>query len=130
MRTILIALLMTFATQAGAEKVLYCLEDLGTGFFLKDGRWQSSSFTTERFAARFENNYSKLELFGDSYQCAVPWGISRSQRVCTHEYDVGWTFIYGIETQKFIWVECSAASYTGSADTDTCSVYLGKCESF
>ena len=129
MRTILIALLMTLATQAGAEKVLYCFDDLGTGFYNEDSRWKSSNFNLERHIARFNNDHSELKFNEANYQCVVPWENNNNQRVCTHEYDMGWTVIYGIETQKFIRIQCSAASYTND-ETDTCSVYIGKCESF
>ena len=77
---------------------------------------------------RFNGDYSEMILGDLNFKCAVPWS-EYEQRVCTHEYNYGATFIFGIETRKYIFMECSAASYSNNK-TDSSSVYIGKCESF
>ena len=63
MRAALVALMLMFGSQAGAENVLYCSTEanLATGFSKQDGQWRTYKFPDKRFSLKEIGNFSSVE---------------------------------------------------------------------
>ena len=64
MPALLVALLLMFGSQAGADNVLYCstAANLATGFVNEDGKWRTAKFFEERFTVKEGGNFSSVEF--------------------------------------------------------------------
>ena len=74
MRALLVALMLMFGSQAGAEDVFYCSSNanLATGFSKQDGQWRTYKFPDRRFSAKKIGNFSSLKINDDMFSCQRP----------------------------------------------------------
>ena len=131
MRATLIALLLMFGSQAGADNVLYCstAPNLATGFINEDEKWRTGNFFEDRFSVKEVGNFSSVKINDDMFSCQRPLqDIQPHSITCHSEY--GYVFNYDQRTKKFIFISCSVFSYVHPTYTDTCVIYGGSCEDF
>ena len=131
MRAALVALMLMFGSQAGAENVLYCSTEanLATGFSKQDGQWRTYKFPDKRFSLKEIGNFSSIEIEDDMFSCQRPSKDFQPDGITCHS-KAGYTFHYDQRTKKFIYISCSIFSYTHPTFTDTCIIYAGSCEDF
>ena len=66
MRALLVALLLTIGSQAGAATILYCstAHNLATGIVNDDGQWRTGRFREERFSVNEIEDFSSVQIKG------------------------------------------------------------------
>ena len=86
MRAILTALMLTVASQAWADNVLYCstAANLATGLAEDNGRWRTYKFQDIRFSIKETGNFSSVELEEIKFSCHRPHDSERGAITCHH----------------------------------------------
>ena len=75
MRAAIIAIMLMFGSQAGAENVLYCstAPNLATGIVNEDGKWRTGRFREERFSLKEVGNFSSVIIDNTVFSCGRPF---------------------------------------------------------
>ena len=89
MRALLVALMLTIGSQAGAENILYCstAHNLATGIVNDDGQWRTGRFREERFSVNEIEDFSSVQIKGtvvnelEEFSCNRPWIYSNPEGV-------------------------------------------------
>ena len=137
----LLLFLFTFglliSTSATAEIVLYCNDELATGFTKKNGNgiWRTTNFNLERYTIKFSDDYSEVkgvDTLGAKYswQCTNILNNEKYNTVrCISDLNDGESFTYHKNTKRFI---ISRGAIFGFIDngTDDNGIKAGTCQKF
>lgn len=127
---LLICLFSPFAL--AEEKVLYCVDELGTGFHQTDDGYKSAGFKPERFTAKL-NGYTQVELSNTDhpYQCFLVGFVGEGNpMVCKSQRgSITDSFTLDIESYRYSRTALSYGAFpTNAGDTEI--IYIGRCEEF
>jgi hypothetical protein len=122
-------------TQVKAETILYCQDELATGFHKKDGSWTAASFKKKRHTIKFNDSFTILKgLYNDNYgpmECTAPFDAKPYFLVCADNWGPLTVFTYNQTTRRYVTTQLSGSGYTDIQDNpDTESLYAGTCTSF
>ena len=136
MRIIIGLLAILWVAPAKAEIVLYCQDELATGF-IKDKntkQWEEGSFVKERYTIKFSKDYktlSGLHIPQSStpipMKCHQPYNHLPDQIIC-NEYS-GFSFRYHTKKMRFVFVQAGIFGFVKNL-TDTDSIRAGTCKKF
>lgn len=118
------------SNHSNADHVLYCQEELTTGFVNKDGSWRSAEFNKSRYTIKFKNDYSTLEgLSNKRFSCSTAYPQHPDSLVCTGEYGSE-NFIFNKKTKRFLYAYISPIGGYVDKGKDTENFSVGTCEKF
>ena len=114
-----------------AEIVLYCQDELATGFFKEGGEWRSGNFKPSRYTVKFNDEYSRAEgLSATPMECTISYPTQVPEVVfCVHVWGSHEVFVYNKKNKKFTFYTGGVASFITNGD-DTLLLEAGTCESF
>ena len=129
MRIIIGLLAILWVAPAKAEIVLYCQDELATGFAKdKDTKqWEEGSFVKERHTIKFSKDYKTLSGLKWPMKCHQPFSHLPDQITC-NEYS-GFSFHYHTKKMRFVYVRSSTSGFVKNS-TDTDSISAGTCKKF
>jgi hypothetical protein len=115
-----------------AEIVLFCQDELATGFLKKGGKWQSGNFELKRHTVKFNDDFTLVYgLTAEPMECVIPFPGSSPNRVhCVHLWGFHETFAYDKKNTRYTFVNYSAGYVKSGDNPDTDVMYAGTCESF
>ena len=74
----LLLLLLLIPNLVLAENVLYCKDEIATGFIKENGSWRTGNFQLLRHTIKFNDDYSALDMGGNpqfsKMTCKRPYG--------------------------------------------------------
>jgi|TARA_B110001469_G_C9509356_1_gene253963 hypothetical protein len=132
----LLVCILTFgiliATPTKAEIVLYCQDELATGFSKQGGEWRSGKFKLLRHTVKFNDDFTRASgLTLKPMECVIPLPNSSPNRVhCVHLWGAHETFAYDKKNTRYTFVNMVAGYVRGGDNPDTDVMYSGTCESF
>ena len=82
-KLLLLLFLMLVSLGSYGEKVLYCSDNLATGFFKENGHWSSGNFTLKKWTIKFNQDYSLLSGLkgGRDWNCFNSYGNTDGKMV-------------------------------------------------
>jgi hypothetical protein len=134
----LLLFLFTFglliSTSSTAEIVLYCNDEMATGFTKENGNgiWRKGNFTLDRYTIRFSDDYSEVKGLDSSrvWQCKDSFQTKKYNTViCSSNFDAGEMFTYNKNTQRFVFVKGTAFGFVANG-VDTDIISGGTCQKF
>ena len=123
---------VSFSSILKAEIVLYCQEELLTGF-LKDGEnWRTINFKKERYTIKFNNDYSELYGLDESrpYICSSAYTHAPDALACLSGFFNGQSFIFNKRTKRFVFSFSKLNAGYDIDGTDTDTMTIGTCKIF
>ena len=113
------------------DVVLYCQEELNTGFISKNQKWSITKFNLLRHTIKFSNNYDELIGFTEqNWNCLDSYDNKDfNSVVCIAPYQNGKSFTYDKNTKRFILVKGTTDGYIDQS-SDTNSMSAGTCKKF
>ena len=120
------------SNHSNADHVLYCQEELNTGFRNDEGSWRVANFNPQRFTIKFKNDYSTLEGLRENniFSCSPTYGTIFLDSLTCRARFAGETFLFNKKNKKF---QYSSPSPYGGYDvngTDSENFSVGTCEKF
>ena len=110
--------------------VLYCQDEVSTGFIKKNQSWKQSAFIVKRYTIKFNDDYSSLSLdeVNVNLPCEYAFGIDDfNTLVCSS--DDGMNFIYDFVKKRYVFNKSSIFGYIKEGpDSDYMSI--GTCQNF
>jgi hypothetical protein len=130
-RILLTLALLLCAPIAKAELVLYCQDELATGFAEVDGSWKETSFKPYRWTIRFNDTFTQLNLNDRRWTCETYAFVDQS-RCWSKGLGEGHIFMIHRETLRYQYLLLSPRGWLRSSDVGgrTESMYVGTCETF
>lgn len=132
-------------SSAYADNVLYCSEEIATGFKSTDGRWKTSDYVKERYTLKFNDDFSKLEKGLDIFECRAAYSANFEPNLitCFHSAQYGSAedrtvypfgglpkfFYFDKSTLKFVFADVSTDGFVRDG-RDSDNLNAGKCETF
>jgi hypothetical protein len=116
------------------EVVLYCTDELSTGFKYKNNKWSEVSFVRKRHTIKFNDDYSKL--MGITYldwDCTDTYADKSYNSIfCVAPYENGRTFSYHKDTKRYILIDGTTDGYIEnvSGEKGTDNFRAGSCQNF
>ncbi len=134
MRIIIGLLAILWVAPAKAEIVLYCQDELATGF-AKDKdtkRWKKRNFVKERYTIKFSKDYKTLSGLVESsvprpMKCHQAYNHLPDQIICNEK--AGFSFRYHTKKMRFVYVHSTISGFVDNT-TDTDSISAGTCKNF
>ena len=126
----ILLLLLLIPNLVMAENVLYCQDELHTGFSNENGVWKETTFKKLRHTIKFNDDYTFLE--GVSYRpmsCSKPFDHKSDYIACVNSLGSHETFSYNTLTKRFLYSNISSGGYAANG-ADTESLSAGTCETF
>jgi hypothetical protein len=125
MRTILIALLMTLATQVGAQEKFFCIDELSFGAQKQSSNWDIVDFEKQAFTIEISDDKKTVIGFyrDEIYYCKEPY-YDIPILNCVDEFNedkVSFNYV----DRRYSYVHCGGFSYAWGGDD--CGVQLGVC---
>jgi hypothetical protein len=126
---LLFSILISFNSYG--DIVLYCQEELKTGFISNNQKWSIVKFDLERHTIKFSNNYSELMGFThQNWNCLDSYDTKEyNSIVCIAPYQNGKSFAYDKNTKRFILVGGTTDGYIDKS-SDTNAMSAGTCKEF
>ena len=130
-------------TNVVADKVMYCSEEISTGFIEDEGAYRDGTFQLDRYAIKVTDDYDEITIDDLIFDCRPSFdsNFDPHRITCFHDaaiseegnrIDYGGLpqlFFYNSETNRFIYVNVSTHGYTNNGP-DTESMSAGICEDF
>ena len=125
--------IISSAAATKADQILYCTDELSTGFIKKDGGWRITNFTLDRFTLKVEGDFEALIHGGDRFSCFEEWVFSGdSPIVCNNDVHKSSSITIDKDSLRYVRTETFGFGFVSSKldlpDTD--SISAGTCEAF
>ena len=124
----LLLLLLLIPNFVLAENVLYCKDEIATGFSKENGRWITGNFVLLRHTIKFNDDYTALDMGEVRMTCRRPMSWKPEHIVCSDI--LGFEhFSYNQDTKRYVkTIQGSGGYVLDGPDTDT--MQAGSCEKF
>ena len=130
---VIFCVLLVSTEKVYSEEVLYCTDELGTGFSKKSGDWKETSFKTGRFTVKILGDFLGLQLDEDKFSC-FDGGTFEGYHpiICNSELKYStYSFNFDKNTLRYVRTRISIGGYASTNPTpDTDGIFAGKCEQF
>ena len=114
-------------------QVLYCTDEISTGFIKTDGEWKVTKFVLKRHTIKFDNSFKSVKFKDFNYDCSQ----SGEKNIISCIGYIGdrnnnpTLFSYNKLHQRYHWVSPILYSYVyNEIYSDTAAMTAGKCEKF
>ena len=123
---------LSLSTILKAETVLYCKEELSTGFIKENGVWVERRFKNNRYTLKFNEQFSKLLGLSETpLECVWAYDTKNyDSLVCKSKFADGNFFNYNTKTKKFIYSQSTIWGYISDQFDDTNTISVGSCQNF
>ena len=122
------------AAAAKADQILYCTDELATGFIKENGGWRITNFTLDRFTLKVEGDFEALIYDGDKYSCVYDWRIvvDEWRIVCNHDIFKSSSITMDKDSLRYVLTNTFGFGFASSKldRPDTDSIHAGTCETF
>ena len=121
------------AAAAKADQILYCTDELSTGFIKKDGGWRITNFTLDRFTLKVEGDFEALIHGGDRFSCVERWAFSGDSPIfCNNDVHKSSSITMDKDSLRYVLTETFGFGFVSSKldRPDTDSISAGTCETF
>ena len=127
-------LCLGFISPASADMVLFCVDEIATGFISDSNGWRKGNFKPERFSIKIEGDWDTLVHEGVSFNCNGPIEFKGSfPKVCKSTNSTASdSFNIDKYSLRYVRTQISVAGYASRLrdEPDTDQIYAGKCEKF
>ena len=126
---LLFSILISF--NSFGDIVLYCQEELATGFHSSNQQWTTINFNKERHTIKFSDDYSELMGLSElNWNCQDAYlRKALNTAVCIAPYQNGKSFSYNKNTNRFIYIYGTVHGYI-KKDLDNNHMSAGTCKEF
>ena len=124
-KVLLILSLLLFSPAAKAEVVLYCQDELATGFVLRE-TWTESNFKHARMTLKFDDAFTEVKWSdGERWDCE-PHAVRDFVR-CRAYNDI---FLFNKKTLRYLTTNLSGMGWLRDVEGWTESIHAGTCTKF
>ena len=131
---LLFSILISF--NSFGEIVLYCQDELGTGFSKSESssKWHVTEFKLYRSTVKFNDDYSLVTILteGDRIQFACNQFLMDDKVICNN--DVGFSYRYDKLNKRFTFIKAHLMGYIDDPLLSSVhwfdSMFAGTCETF
>ena len=125
--------MICLAAATKADQILYCTDELATGFIKERGGWRTVNVIPERFTLKVEGDFETLIHSGNRYSCLELWmafGVSRVS--CNEDYYGAFSIIMDKNSLRYVRTYPADDGFVSSKENDfaTDVTYAGTCETF
>lgn len=128
----LLLLLLLIPNLVLAEIVLYCKDEIATGFSKENGRWITGDFEPLRHTIKFNDDYTALVIADDyagQMTCKRPFDSFRPEHINCSNSVGSKHFSYNQDTKRYVMTFQGSSGYVlNGGDTD--DMRAGSCEKF
>ena len=113
-KLLLLLFLMLVSLGSYGEKVLYCSDNLATGFFKENGHWSSGDFTLKKWTIKFNQDYSLLSGLkgGRDWNCFNSYGNTDYNSIaCVSAWENGGAFSYHKKNKRYLYISSITDGY-------------------
>lgn len=135
-RLCLLLICLLSAAVSAKEKVLYCLDEQGTGYKKQETTYSQTAFTPQRFTVKLDGT-SFLNIGGSQYVLGGEYDCSQGKAEkdldvikCHHTWETSSnTFTINTASGRYVRTTVTAFGYLTN-DTDTDGIFYGTCQDF
>ena len=125
-------LLMAQPVASAADQVLYCVDELATGFVKKDGEYIEGSFKRLKRTVKVLGEYTGVVLDKTRFNCSESMfikGVFGCSPAVLPLPNPDWSFRVNSKTLRYVYIISSGEGVlSGGEDTDT--IVTGTCTKF
>lgn len=127
-KLLVVLLILSVTHVSNAEEVMYCVEDVVTGFTSNNGQLESVDFKPARFTVKVLRDFESVIIDDFTFQCSSPFPTTArsAYKLCNHYGGDSFRFI--TTNRKFIFIKSSSFGYLFGNDDD--GISAGTCETF
>ena len=125
--------LLVSTEKVHSEEVLYCTDELATGFIKKSGTWKETFFKQKRFTVKILGDFLGLQADEEKFSCYDGGTFGGYHPIiCKSELEYSsHSFNFDKNTLRYVRTSISIGGYASTNPTpDTEGIYAGKCEQF
>lgn len=135
---ILLGLMVGTVNAEVKKRVYYCVDEATGGVIKNNGKWIGTEFQESRFKMKtyIQDDRLIMELDNDKFQCLDASVLHSDEEIFKSLYsvvicqsqEIGSTFIFDFEKNRYVY--SSIYAYTYVVGEDTPAVHVGTCEDF
>ena len=127
---LLISILISFNSYG--EKVLFCNDELATGFRYKNGNYAMQKFTLQRYTIKFNDDYSVLSGLDDKdWKCFNSYFTSEYNSIaCESPWQNGASFSFHKPSKRYLYFYSGTDGYIDPSTQGDDLISVGTCIDF